>query len=44
MLVLTASCRTQGEHPGDFTFAVPGELVCLSPTCPADQDDADGES
>lgn len=30
MKILTATCRTQGEHPGDYFWCVEGELVMPS--------------
>ncbi|ABW09735.1 conserved hypothetical protein [Parafrankia sp. EAN1pec] len=40
--VLVATRQTQGQEPGDFTWAVPGELVRASDICARDEGDPDG--
>lgn len=40
--LLVATSRGQGERPGDFCFAVDGELVYLGFVCARDQEDPDG--
>jgi hypothetical protein len=42
MKLLTATRQGQGERPGDFFFAVDGELVVVADACATDQADPDG--
>jgi hypothetical protein len=39
---LVATTRTQGQDDGDFSWAVPGELVYLGVVCARDEQDPDG--
>jgi hypothetical protein len=43
MKVLTATRRTQGDHPGDFCWTVDGELVRLAALCDRDGRVPDGD-
>jgi hypothetical protein len=42
MNLLTATSEGQGDHPGDFCFAVEGELVLIGPVCATDEADPGG--
>ena len=42
MKLLTATRTGQGERPGDFSYAVEGELVILGLVCATDRNNPDG--
>jgi hypothetical protein len=42
MRLLTATHERQGERPGDFCYAIEGELVLLGFVCATDEKDPDG--
>lgn len=42
MRLLTATRQEQGNRPGDFCFAIEGELVVIDEPCATDRADADG--
>jgi hypothetical protein len=42
MKLLTATHERQGERPGDFCYAIEGELVLLGFVCATDEKDPDG--
>ena len=42
MKLLTATHARQGERPGDFCYAIEGELVLLGFVCATDEKDPDG--
>lgn len=41
MKVLSATTKSQGDQPGDFTFCVEGEIVFLGFICDTDREDPD---
>lgn len=42
MKVLTASTRTNGQHPQDYAFCIPGELLWIPEGCDRDRRQPDG--